>query len=220
MKTKTHAPENPYVANYHAARREWNERYGDLVQAKRDWQLTAVGTLVLAALLALGLIWQGAQSRIVPYVVEVDELGQLAAVGPAERSAPADSRILRAQVASFVTNSRSVIADRTAQKRLLEQVYAFVAGAAQTFLDEYYGKRSPFDVMKDRTISVDVGPILELSDETFQVQWREIARSLEGRVVGRKTFQGIFTVRVDPPRTEKRTNPLGIFITHISWTEA
>ncbi len=220
MKTKTHAPENPYVANYHAARREWNERYGDLIQAKRDWQLTAVGTLALAALLALGLIWQGAQSRIVPYVVEVDELGQLAAVGPAERSAPADSRILRAQVASFVTSSRSVIADRTAQKRLLEQVYAFVAGAAQTFLDEYYGKRSPFDVMKERTISVDVGPILELSDETFQVQWREIARSLEGRVVARKTFQGIFTVRVDPPRTENRTNPLGIFITHISWTEA
>ncbi len=220
MTAPNKSPENPYVAQYHAARREWNERYGDLIQAKRDWQLTAFGSLVLAALLALGLIWQGAQSRIVPYVVEVDELGHLAAVGPADRSAPADSRILRAQVASFVTSSRSVIADRTAQKRMLDQVYAFVAGAAQTFLDDYYGKRSPFDVMKDRTISVDVGPILELSDETFQVQWRETARSLEGRVVGRKTFQGIFTVRVDPPRTEKRTNPLGIFITHISWTEA
>ena len=220
MTAPSKAPENPYVAQYHAARREWNERYGDLIQAKRNWQLTAFGSLALAALLGLGLIWQGAQSRIVPYVVEVDELGQLAAVGPADRSTPADPRILRAQVASFVTSSRSVIADRTAQKRMLDQVYAFVAGAAQTFLDDYYGKRSPFDVMKDRTISVDIGPILELSDQTFQVQWRETARSLEGRVMGRKTFQGIFTVRVDPPRTENRTNPLGIFITHISWTEA
>jgi type IV secretion system protein VirB5 len=103
---------------------------------------------------------------------------------------------------------------------MLDQVYGFVAGAAQTFLDDYYGKRSPFDVMKDRTISVDIGAILELSDKSFQLQWRETARSLEGRVMGRKTFQGIFTVRVDPPRTENRTNPLGIFITHISWTEA
>jgi hypothetical protein len=65
MTARNKAPENPYMVQYHAARREWNERYGDLIQAKRNWQLTAFGSLTLAALLGLGLIWQGAQSRIV-----------------------------------------------------------------------------------------------------------------------------------------------------------
>ena len=38
MSASQPASENPYVAQYHAARREWNERYGDLITAKRNWR--------------------------------------------------------------------------------------------------------------------------------------------------------------------------------------
>jgi hypothetical protein len=43
---------NPYVE----ARRDWDERYADLVLGKRNWQIAAGGLLILSIMLAAGLI--------------------------------------------------------------------------------------------------------------------------------------------------------------------
>jgi type IV secretion system protein TrbF len=53
---------NPYVE----ARREWDERYADLVLGKRNWQITAGGLLLLSLILAAGVVWQGTRSRFIP----------------------------------------------------------------------------------------------------------------------------------------------------------
>ncbi len=52
---------NPYVE----ARRDWDERYADLVLGKRNWQIAAGGLLVLSIMLAAGFIWLS--SRIAIY---------------------------------------------------------------------------------------------------------------------------------------------------------
>ena len=64
---------NPYVE----ARREWDERYADLVLGKRNWQIAAGGLLLLALILASAMGWLISRSRYIPYVVEVDKLGYL-----------------------------------------------------------------------------------------------------------------------------------------------
>ena len=61
----------PYVE----ARREWDERYADLVLGKRNWQIAAGGLLLLSLILASGMVWLISRSRYIPYVVEVDKLG-------------------------------------------------------------------------------------------------------------------------------------------------
>ena len=62
---------NPYVE----ARREWDERYADLVLGKRNWQIASGGLLALSLILASGVVWLTTRSRFIPYVVEVDKLG-------------------------------------------------------------------------------------------------------------------------------------------------
>ena len=62
---------NPYLE----ARREWDERYADLVLGKRNWQIAAGGLLLLSLILASGIVSLCNRSRYIPYVVEVDELG-------------------------------------------------------------------------------------------------------------------------------------------------
>jgi type IV secretion system protein VirB5 len=52
---------NPYVE----ARREWDERYADLVLGKRNWQITAGGLLLLILILASGVAWQSTRSRFI-----------------------------------------------------------------------------------------------------------------------------------------------------------
>src|SRR3546814_5304427 len=68
---------------YQAAGQVWDDRIGTpRVQAK-NWRLMAFGCLTLALLMAGGLVWRSAQSIVTPYVVEVDNAGQVRAVGEA-----------------------------------------------------------------------------------------------------------------------------------------
>ena len=48
--------------------------FGDLAKGKRNWQLAAFAALGLAFVLGGGLISVATQSRITPYVIEIDSL--------------------------------------------------------------------------------------------------------------------------------------------------
>ena len=60
---------------YLQARREWDERCGDLVLGKRNWQITSAGLMLLSLILALGIVCMSARTKVIPFVVEVDKLG-------------------------------------------------------------------------------------------------------------------------------------------------
>jgi type IV secretion system protein VirB5 len=66
---------------YQAAQQLWDERIGSARVQARNWRLMAFGCLGLTVLIAGGLIWQSSRSHITPYVVEVDHLGDVKAVG-------------------------------------------------------------------------------------------------------------------------------------------
>lgn len=71
---------NPYAR----AAAEWDQRIGSARVQARNWRLMAFGCLGLTAATSAGLLWQSLQSRVVPYVVEVDHLGEARAVAPAD----------------------------------------------------------------------------------------------------------------------------------------
>jgi type IV secretion system protein VirB5 len=211
----TAAVENPYLS----ARREWNERYGDYIARARSWRWAAMGALAVALVLAIGVAWQAAQSKVVPYVVEVDKLGQAVAVARADRAAPADVRVVKAQLAAWILDVRSISSDPLAQKNALTHAYALTAATATTFLNEYYRDHSPFG--QPRTVAVSVDAVLPISQQTYQLQWSEDARDLQGRDLATTHWLASVTVAFDPPSSEREIldNPLGLYVTGISWTQ-
>ena len=75
--------DNPYLN----ARRTLNEYNGALIQSRHMWQAAALLALMVAIGAVGGVIYIGSQSKFVPYVIEVDKLGQTAAVRRADRAA-------------------------------------------------------------------------------------------------------------------------------------
>lgn len=209
------ALDNPYLS----ARREWNERYGDYIARARSWRWAAFAALTVSLVLAVGVAWQGAQSRVVPYVVEVDKLGDAVAVTRADRAAPADMRVVKAQLAAWIVDVRSVSSDPLAQKSALSQSYAMSAATATIFLNEYYRQHSPFG--QPHTVAVSVDAVLPVSKQTYQLQWSEDARDVQGRDLATTHWLASVTVAFDPPSDERGilSNPLGLYITGISWTQ-
>ena len=216
---------NPYVE----ARREWDERYADLVLGKRNWQITAGGLLLLSLTLAAGVVWQSTRSRFIPYVVEVDKLGYGLTVPkpliPSTDPALVD-RMERYEVASFIRNSRSVSSDPSAEQHMLNDMLAHVKGAADKYLDEYFHSdnfaHNPFKEAEHQTVSVQIDSILELSAHSFQVRWTEQVRDRTGAALDAPThWEAALETQVAPPGSDDAivNNPLGFYVTQISWAE-
>ena len=216
---------NPYVE----ARREWDERYGDLVLGKRNWQIAAGGMLVVTLILASGIVWLTTRSRFIPYVVEVDKLGySLTVPQPLTPSSVPDvtARMQRYEVAAFIRNARAVSTDQQVEHQMLNSVLAHARGAADRFLDDYFHSdgftHNPFKIAEKQTVSVQIDSILQLSPQSYQVRWNEVPRDLNGIEIGAPThWEAVLQTQIVPPNSAGAilSNPLGFYVTQISWTE-
>lgn len=210
---------NPYLD----ARREWNERYGDYIQQAHHWRTVAIisGLATLVCVISLGYI--GAQNKVVPYVVEVDKLGLVAAVQRADAASTVDARIIKAYLARFVGDWRTVTIDRQAQKGAIDRVYAMLpsGSVALNKLNDYFRANNPFTVASKRTVSIAVTNLLPISEQTWQVEWQEVTRDSRGEVQGNVRMKASIIVGITPSTDERLilVNPLGVYVTDLNWSQ-
>ncbi len=212
---RTPEPETPYQR----AGQLWDERIGSARLQARNWRLMAFGGLVLATGLSAALIWQFLQSRVVPYVVEVDRLGAAPAIAPADRDyRPTDPQIAWF-LGKFVTSIRGRSLDPVLMRENWLSAYDFVTARGGLFLSEYARAADPFAGIGDRTVSVQVTSVVRASDSSFQVKWTESAYE-RGSLAGTSRWTAILTVQVKPPRSAEtlRKNPLGLYVDAIDWS--
>lgn len=211
------ALESPYVA----ARREWNERYGSYIARAHTWKMVAFSSMALSAILGVCLTYNASQSKVQPFIVQVDKLGEAVAVKPAEAAAMPDQKIIRFQLANFITNARSVTPDPIVQKRWLDGVYAISAPGAAAFLNDFYRKNDPFQKGRTSLVAVEIVTALPLSSSSWQIQWTETTRGLNGTVDGTTRWQAVLNIGIFTPTTMQQViaNPTGIVVEQINWTQ-
>lgn len=206
------------VTPYQRAAQVWDDRIGSARLQARNWRLMAFGTLALSAGLSAGLLWQSLQSRVTPYVVEVDRLGEARAVSEAERTfRPTDPQIAW-HLARFITDVRSVSLDPVLMRANWLAAYDFATERGAQFLNDYARAADPFAEVGTRTVSVEVTSVVRASDRSFQVKWAETAYE-RGSPAGTTHWTAILTVVLKPPETADilRKNPLGLYVDAIDW---
>lgn len=212
---RTPEPETPYQR----AGQLWDERIGSARVQARNWRLMAFGGLALTTAMSAALVWQSLQSKVVPYVVAVDRLGEARAVSEAERDyQPSDAQVAW-HLARFIEHVRSVSLDPVLMRRDWLSAYDFVTRRGAQFLGDYARAADPFGALGEKTVSVQVTSVVRASDRSFQVKWTETAFERGGRT-GTSNWTGILTVmRKSPTSAETlRRNPLGIYIDAIDWS--
>ena len=212
---RTPAPETPYQR----AGQVWDERIGSARVQARSWRYLAVACLALDCGLSGALVWQSLQSRVTPYVVEVDQLGEARAVTPAEAGyRPTDPQIAW-HLARFITNVRSISLDPVLMRENFLSAYDFATQRGALFLNDYARTADPFGKASDRTVSVQVTSVVRASDRSFQVKWTEtdFDRGTRG---GTSHWTAIVSVKVRPPTSAEalRKNPLGLYVDAIDWS--
>ncbi|CAN5170650.1 conjugal transfer protein TrbF [soil metagenome] len=211
----TPEPETPYQR----AGQLWDERIGSARVQARNWRLMAFGGLGLTMIMSCGLIWQSMQSRVIPYVVEVDRLGEVRAVGEAETGyRPTDPQIAW-HLGRFIENIRSTSLDPVLMRRAWLSAYDFVTERGGRFLGDYARQADPFAGIGERTVSVQVISVIRASDRSFQVKWSETLFE-RGSQTSTSRWTAILTIISRPPTSADvlRKNPLGIYVDAVDWS--
>jgi type IV secretory pathway TrbF-like protein len=179
----------------------------------------AFGGLFLTAGLSAALVWQSLQSRVVPYVVEVDRLGEARSVAPATHIYdPTDPQIAW-HLGRFISNVRSRSLDPVLMRENWLSAYDFAGERSARFLGEYARADNPFAEVGRRTVSVQVTSMVRASGDSFRVNWTE-SEYERGALTETSQWTAMVTVRIQTPRSADvlRRNPLGLYVEAIDWS--
>ncbi len=212
---KSPEPETPYQK----AAQAWDERIGSARVQAKNWRIMAFSSLILSAGFASALVWQSARGTVVPWVVQVDNLGQAQAVAPAV----ADYRPTDPQIAfhlgRFIEQTRSIPSDAIIVRQNWLRAYEFTTDRGAATLNDYARANDPFTKVGRQQIAVEVSSVIRASNDSFRVAWTE--RHYEnGQLSTTERWTAILTIVIQTPRDAERlrANPLGIYVNAISWS--
>lgn len=214
------APRNPFLE----ARSEWNAVNGAALAERQAWMVVGLLSLLIALASVAGVIHIGSQSKIMPYVVEVDKAGTVIGGGTIDMNPKATDRVKQAFVASFITQARMVTPDISLLRRAVEFVRDVVrqGDPAYVKLAEYWQANPPNVRAEKILVDVQITSTLAASESTWEVEWIEITRGRDGVVQQQTPMRALVTLTSDPARitnaTLMRKNPLGLFVTDINWS--
>ncbi|WP_370144945.1 conjugal transfer protein TrbF [Bradyrhizobium elkanii] len=204
---------------YQKAGQVWDERLGSARVQASNWRLAALGVTAVCGVLGLTLLALIGRSGIVPYVVEVDRLGEVRAVGPAlEAYQPSDAQIAHF-LARFIENVRSLSIDPVIVRSNWLRAYDFVTDRGAQVLNDYARETDPFAKIGSRTVTAEVTSVVRASSDSFEIRWKE--NSFEnGSIAKTERFTGLVTTVLKPPADAEtlRKNPLGLYVHSLNWS--
>lgn len=216
---------NPYL-NY---RRRWNDHTGSILSQRNMWMLFCITSMLITLAAVGGMIHIGSQSKFLPYIVEVDKLGQSVAANPAQQITNVDNRVLQATAAEFISNARLVTPDVQLQRNAIFKLYAHMitGDPASAKMNEHINgtpEQNPFQRAAKETVSVEILSVLQQTGQSWQVDWIETVRDRKGQLASEPfRMRALVNITSIPPTSETtekqiRQNPLGVYVVDFNWS--
>jgi type IV secretion system protein VirB5 len=205
---------------YQRAAQVWDERIGSARVQAKNWRLGFFGMMGVLALVSFDNARLRFSHMVVPFVVEVDKLGQAQAISEALADyVPTDPQIAW-HLARFIEDVRSIAADPIVVRQNWLRAYDFVTDKGALALNDYARANDPFTQVGKSQVSVEVSSVIRASSESFRVAWVE-RRYENGSLAATERWTAILTVAVKTPHdaARLRKNPLGVFVTSVNWSK-
>ncbi|UTV80040.1 type IV secretion system protein [Acidithiobacillus sp. YTS05] len=219
--------ESSAVKAYLVAQRIWLERYGTHIAGERNWRKVAFAALGIAALFGAGMVYEADRVHTIPWVVQVNHLGQAVHLAQEVQEGTLDLPVVRHVIANWVVKVRERIPVVAAEKQIYKSTYDVVGNRESGRLTAYYQHHNPYSNFTKneggRTVKIlSVLPVGTVTAKggTMQVEWQETQYGSSGSIQWQKEYQGTVTYRVQPPSDNPKVlqaDPFGIFITSFTW---
>ncbi|HDX6315307.1 TPA: conjugal transfer protein TrbF [Campylobacter fetus subsp. venerealis] len=219
MTNKQESVNNPYLN----AKREWLERYGDYISRARNWQIVAILSIIVTIISVFYIGYIGSQNKLIPYVIEVDKLGNTANVGMVRNVDIKNPNVIKYSLNTFIYSWRSIWGNPEIQRKFIFDAYKYIEPGSKAFLflNDSYAKANPFEQGTKQNVRIKVDSIVLQTSDTWQIQWRETTTNLAEEQISDIVYRGFFKVKQIIPTKEEDIlkNPLGIFITDFNFAK-
>lgn len=209
---------NPYLNG----KLVYTDYLGSLIGNRNIWIATALLSISLSLVLTCGIVYIGSQSKYIPYVIEVDKLGNVQNLGAINPSADnmQDPRIINLMLNDIVVDLRTVSVDNELTTLRLAKLYSKLTDRhpAKTKINEFFqnDKNNPYLRNQKETVSIIVQSILRTTNTTYTIEWTEYTRNLKGEVIFTDYYKGVFTIEfMDVSQKnfdELLNNPAGLYL--------
>lgn len=226
-KQATNSPPPPVMnreAPWLMAQRAYEDTYLKLAAQVVNWRRITFLSLLITGIAVSGVVYIGAQSKFVPYVVEVDKLGRALAVrslqGAEATRDPA--RQVYADIFELIENLRTVTTDREANNRNLNRAFAKLGDGAKNYVRTELRKAPPNEVGATKTVQVRVTTALKLSEKVWQVEWEEVSFNMQGDQIDKpELWKATLEYELEPGETEEaiRKNAVGLKVLQLNWAK-
>jgi len=210
---QTHTNKQPSTP-YQKASQEWDNRMGSLVVQIKNWQFTAILSLLIAVLLLIMLIASFWMTQNHVFVAQVSDTGQVINVSPLKVTYHPTQAQKEYFLGYFIKLIREVPLDPVLAKQNWLSAYHFLTERSSEELNRYLRANNPLNLLGKNTITVKIKDIHPVNANSFEVDWMETIVDRHGQVIGQKLYNGMFTLMIKQPKTQKMimNNPLGIYI--------
>lgn len=210
---------NPYLDG----RREWNLRYGDQIKQVKVWKTVAFISLLTTVGSVAGLTYIGSKNKLVPYVVEVDRVGNAKAIHYAKQSNIDHTQVIKYSLATFIQNFKTIYGDAKIQKEMVFKIYRYLSPSypAYNMVNAYFQEHSPFERLRTERVRVKINAIVPINENTYEVDWEEIVSDPRGIKLRTDSFKASISIILVPPSTEAEIikNPIGLYITEFNFSK-
>jgi type IV secretion system protein VirB5 len=210
---------NPYFDG----RKEWNIRYGSYIKQVKVWKTITFISLLIALIAVAGLIYIGSQNKLIPYIVEVDKVGEVRAVNYAKQTNISEEKVIKYSLAEYIRNFRTIYGDAKIQKDMIFKVYRYLSPSypAYNMVNAYFKENSPFDRLKTERVRVKVNSIVKINKGTYQIDWEEVVSDPRGMKLRTDNFKASITMLTVPPSSQAdiMKNPIGLFIKEFNFSK-
>jgi len=208
--------DSPYVKG----RMAWDELYGSkVIQIENNYRLIAC---LCAVIFGLGFAcWHiASQSKVKPYIVQVTSNGQVI-TGMQAKSFDQNNipqSVVEGALYQFIVDARGITGDADVDQNNIYAAQALTTKNAFSTLSHYYQQNNPLIVGKTEKVNIQVIYEIPRTQNTYEVAWQETATTLDGQQISQKNFIADMTYKLGEVK-DIRYNPLGLYITDLTWTE-
>ncbi|HHB95211.1 MAG TPA: conjugal transfer protein TrbF [Campylobacterales bacterium] len=206
---------------YLDARREWNERYGSYIKQAHIWKIISLLLIIITLISVGGFIYTSSQNRFIPYIVQIDKLGEPISTFRAKASLIKDPKIIKFSLSEFIVNYRTVYNDKEVQVQMIKKAYNYLSAnsPAYNMLTQYFVDNPPFH--QNKRVVVKVISVLQLSKNNWQIDWEENTFNSKGELTQTENYKGITKFAIVPPTSEDAIlkNPIGLYITEFNFNK-
>lgn len=233
MSIKNYSPQGDAATPFNSAKSDvgtlqlqhFDQICGHVIKENRILRYVVIISC-LAFFVSIGItLYAVSLPESIPVLVTMNDFGETQYVGPVSRRNYQNYAVpelaVQYQVKEFVNLYYTLSTDKAVMKKSLAKTYHLLTSTTASKYSSYLKEASPFADFGSRTreVAFQTEP-LQLSKDTYQVDFTVTTRQLSGSVQENTTYRAVISVKVLQPSDEDiKDNPLGIYITAFDFKE-